>query len=116
MTDPVKGDLATENDGVDPKAIAGLTLMRRLVTSLLVVMILGFLLLIGLLVTRFPTLNAPISYDLPENITLPAGISAQSFTRGPDWVGIVTVAGEILIFDATSGALRQTMQIQSAAH
>ncbi|RPE71979.1 hypothetical protein EDD53_1114 [Pacificibacter maritimus] len=94
--------------------MAGLTLMRRLVTSLLVVMILGFLLLIGLLVTRFPTLNAPVSYDFPENITLPAGISAQNFTRGPDWVGIVTDKNAFLIFDATTGELRQTVEIQSA--
>ena len=45
MTDPID---------IDPKAAAGLTLLRRLVTGLLVVMIAGFLVLIGLLVTRFP--------------------------------------------------------------
>ena len=97
---------------VDPKAMAGLTLMRRLVTSLLVVMILGFLLLIGLLVTRFPTMNAKVSFDLPENIVLPAGATAQNFTRGADWVGIVTDQNEILIFDATTGALRQTVEVE----
>ncbi|MBU2866982.1 hypothetical protein KO497_08315 [Pacificibacter marinus] len=92
--------------------MAGLTLMRRLVTSLLVVMILGFLLLIGLLVTRFPTMDASVSFDLPENIALPAGATAQNFTRGADWVAIVTTDNQILIFDATSGALRQTVEIE----
>jgi hypothetical protein len=112
MTDPVQGDPKGLDAGVDPKAIAGLTLMRRLVTSLLVVMILGFLLLIGLLVTRFPSMNAPISFDLPENIALPAGATAQNFTRGADWVAIVTTDNQILIFDAASGALRQTVGIE----
>jgi hypothetical protein len=112
MTDPVQGDQKGLDAGVDPKAMAGLTLMRRLVTSLLVVMILGFLLLIGLLVTRFPTMNAPVSFDLPENIALPAGATAQSFTRGADWVAIVTTDNEILIFDTLSGVLRQTVGIE----
>lgn len=92
--------------------MAGLTLMRRLVTSLLVVMILGFLLLIGLLVTRFPTMNAPVSFDFPENITLPDGATAQNFTRGADWIAIVTTDNEILIFDAATGELRQTVEIE----
>lgn len=86
--------------------------MRRLVTSLLVVMILGFLLLIGLLVTRFPAMTASVSFDLPENIALPDGATAQNFTRGTDWVAIVTADDQILIFDATSGALRQTVGIE----
>ncbi len=92
--------------------MAGLTLMRRLVTSLLVVMILGFLLLIGLLVTRFPSMNTPVSFDFPENITLPDGAQAQNFTRGADWIAIVTTNDEILIFDATTGDLRQTVVIE----
>lgn len=92
--------------------MAGLTLMRRLVTSLLVVMILGFLLLIGLLVTRFPTMSTSIGFDLPENITLPAGAQAQNFTRGENWIAIVTTGNEILIFDAQTGDLRQTVAIE----
>lgn len=86
--------------------------MRRLVTSLLVVMILGFLLLIGLLVTRFPTMSAQIRFDFPENITLPEGATAQNFTRGAGWIGIVTTDNEILIFDSTTGALRQSVEIE----
>lgn len=85
--------------------------MRRLVTVLLVVMILGFLLLIGLLVTRFPSLNSPVRFEMPETLTLPEGAVVKSFARGADWVAIVTEDDEILIFDAQTGALRQTVVI-----
>ncbi|MDO6615575.1 MULTISPECIES: DUF6476 family protein [Pacificibacter] len=112
MIDPVQSDPKDLDARIDPKAMAGLTLMRRLVTSLLVVMILGFLLLIGLLVTRFPSMNGTVSFDLPANIALPAGATAQNFTRGADWVAIVTTDNQILIFDADTGALRQTVVIE----
>ncbi|WP_417267285.1 DUF6476 family protein [Celeribacter baekdonensis] len=106
MSDPIE---------LDPKDMAGLTLLRRLVTGLLVVMICGFLVLIGLLVTRFPDMNAPstpaISFDLPETITLPKGATATAFTRGDDWVAIVT-DDAIMIYDAETGALRQTVMLK----
>ncbi|SFI50323.1 DUF6476 family protein [Celeribacter neptunius] len=111
MNDPIE---------IDPKDAARLTLLRRLVTTLLVVMIGGFLVLIGLLVTRFPDLkgeSAAISFDLPENLALPEGLAPEAFTRGSDWVAIVArdAAGgsdeEILIFDAATGALRQRIGI-----
>jgi len=106
MRDPIE---------LDPKDMAGVTLLRRLVTGLLVVMICGFLVLIGLLVTRFPDMKAPnppaISFDLPETITLPDGMTPSAFTRGSDWVAIV--AGDaILIYDADNGALRQTVTLK----
>lgn len=95
--------------------MAGLTLLRRLVTGLLVVMICGFLVLIGLLVTRFPDMNAPstpaISFDLPETITLPKGATATAFTRGDDWLAIIT-DDAIMIYDAETGALRQTVMLK----
>ena len=95
--------------------MAGLTLLRRLVTGLLVVMICGFLVLIGLLVTRFPDMNAlstpAISFDLPKTITLPEGVSPTAFTRGDDWVAIVT-DDAIMIYDAETGALRQTVMLK----
>ncbi len=95
--------------------MAGLTLLRRLVTGLLVVMICGFLVLIGLLVTRFPDMKgssaAAVSFDLPETITLPEGVSPTAFTRGDDWVAIVT-DDAILIYSAETGALRQTVSLK----
>ncbi|MEL7115236.1 MAG: DUF6476 family protein, partial [Pseudomonadota bacterium] len=45
-----------------------LKFLRRLVTTLTIVMIVGFIVLIAFLVTRFPD-TAPLS--LPDQITLP---------------------------------------------
>ncbi|MCA0043031.1 DUF6476 family protein [Celeribacter litoreus] len=103
MSDPIE---------IDPKEARKLTLLRRLVTTLLVVMIGGFLVLIGLLVTRFPSMEgneAPqVSFDLPDHLDLPEGIMPEAFTRGGDWVAIVS-DNDILIFDAETGALRKTV-------
>ncbi|MEP5732270.1 MAG: DUF6476 family protein [Sulfitobacter sp.] len=92
------------NDSVEP---ANLTFLRRLVTVLTVVMIVGVLVVIGLLVTRL-TRDAPA---LPDQITLPDGITARAFTQGPDWYAIVTTKDEILIYNRLTGALQQTLQI-----
>ncbi len=98
---------------IDPAEAARLTFLRRLVTVLTVVMIGGFLVLIALLVTRFPTSGdtSRVSFDLPEVIDLPDGVAPLAFTRGPDWVAITTEV-EILIYDATTGALRQRVGIE----
>ena len=71
-------------------------------------MICGLLVVIGLLVIRFSS-NAP---DLPDVIVLPSGEKATAFTQGPDWYAIVTNENQILIFDRTSGALRQTVDLK----
>lgn len=76
-------------------------------TVLTVVMIAGVLVVIGLLVTR---LNRPAP-DLPDQITLPDGKTAQAFTQGADWYAIVTSDDEILIYDRLTGGLRQSLQI-----
>ncbi|GAA3854033.1 DUF6476 family protein [Celeribacter arenosi] len=107
MNDSVEIDRAE----IDPKEAANLRLLRRLVTALTVVMIGGLLVLIVLFVTRFPTVSAPVSYDLPDAITLPEGVTPTAFTRGRDWVAITT-PDEILIYDAQSGDLRQRIVIE----
>ncbi|SDW29290.1 hypothetical protein SAMN05443573_102283 [Celeribacter indicus] len=96
---------------MDPRDAARLTLLRRLVTGLLVVMIAGFLVLIGLLVTRFPSLGSPVSFDLPDRLDLPEGVRPEAFTRGADWIAVVA-GREILIFDPETGALRQRIGIE----
>jgi hypothetical protein len=88
---------------------ANLRFLRRLVTVLTATMILGLLAIFTVLVMRFST---EASTPLPETITLPDGQTAQSFTVGPDWYAVVTTNDQILIFDRTSGDLRQTVQIQ----
>jgi len=43
---------------------------------------------------------------------LPDGTVATAFTRGPDWYAVVTGNDEILIFDAATGQLRQSVEIR----
>lgn len=81
-----------------------------LVTVLTAVMIVGFIILIGFLVTRFP--GGKNSLPLPEAIGLPEGTRAQAFTQGGDWYAVVTEEDEILIFDRAGGALRQRVRIK----
>lgn len=86
-----------------------LKLLRRLVTTLVVVMILGFLTLIIMLVIRLQPENTNLS--VPANISLPNGEKATAFTQGNDWYAIVTENNQILIYDRNSGNLRQTVDI-----
>ncbi|WP_299967031.1 DUF6476 family protein [uncultured Roseobacter sp.] len=97
-------DGGEENGWTEP---ANLRFLRRLVTVLTAVMIGGVILIIALIVMRF---NAPAP-DLPDQLTLPGGASAVSFTQGPDWYAVVTDADEILIFDRVTGQLKQTVTI-----
>jgi hypothetical protein len=102
--------LGPEPDGEDPGFPPELRYLRLLVSALTGIMILGFVILIVALVIR---LNAdPV--PLPERITLPEGVSALAFTQGEDWFAVVTSDDEILIFDRTSGTLRQTIAIETA--
>lgn len=82
--------------------------LRLLVTTLTVVMILGVVVVVGLLVTRLSDKTPP----LPDQIALPAGARALAVTAGPGWYAVVTQDQRILIFDATSGRLRQTVEIE----
>lgn len=81
--------------------------LKRLVTTLTVVMILGFLVLIAALVIR---LNAD-PLPLPDRISLPEGVSALAFTQGTDWFAVVTDADTILIYDRATSTLRQAVEI-----
>jgi hypothetical protein len=87
-----------------------LRLLRRLVTALIVVMILGFLTIIGMFVMRLAPSKTEL--PLPASITLPDGSKAETFTQGPDWFAVVTTDSRILIYDRATGKLRQTMEIE----
>ena len=89
-----------------------LRLLRRLVTTLMVVMILGVLVIVGLLVTR---LSGSRSLPMPETVALPEGVRALAVTAGPGWYAIVTEDQRILIYDAATGSLRQTVQVAPTA-
>jgi len=92
------------------KEPGNLRLLRRLVTALMVVMIVGFLTLIAMLVMRLAS-SAP-ELPLPSSITLPDGSKAETFTQGPDWFAVVTTDSRILIYDRVTGELRQVMEIE----
>ena len=88
--------------------------MRILVTILTASMIAGLVTIIVLVVINVPkviqTVEDPV--PLPENLTLPDGSEATSFTMGSDWYAVVTKDDQILIFNRGDGSLRQSITIQ----
>jgi len=100
---------------VETDDIGSLKFLKWLVTTLMVVMIIGFIVLIVFLVTRFP--SAPDTstsvMTLPDKITLPDDAIPQAFTATSDWYAIVTEAGQVLVYDRASGALLKTIAITS---
>ncbi|MDE4097748.1 MULTISPECIES: DUF6476 family protein [Rhodobacterales] len=100
MTDPSKPELQEE----PPQ----LKFLRRLVTTLTVVMIGGLVLVISLLVIRLSA-DGP---SLPESITLPDGVTAEAVTFGTGWVAVVTQDQRILILDPETSAVRQEIELK----
>jgi hypothetical protein len=92
---------------VDPAMVKYL---RVLVTALSATMIIGFIIITALFVTRF-TRAADVT--LPVSITLPDGTAPAAFTQGGDWYAVVTSGDDILIFDRMTGQLRQTIRIEN---
>ncbi|AMY70117.1 DUF6476 family protein [Frigidibacter mobilis] len=105
---PDKDD--TPNGGEAAPALPELRFLKALVTALAGVMIVGLLAILAILVIRFS--QDPAGPALPAEITLPAGTTARAVTFGPGWYAVVTARDEILIFDAATGTLRQTVQIE----
>lgn len=102
-----------DSSDTDPQTEpASLRVLRRLVATLMVVMILGVLVIVGLLVTRLSADRAPtLPETLPDNLALPAGATPEAVTLGKGWIAVVTGDRQILIYDANSGKLRQTIQL-----
>lgn len=86
----------------------GLRFLRQLVTVLTVVMIVGVVLIAALLVIR---LNQP-TIAIPDQIILPAGTIAVSYTQTPNWFAVVTDENKILIFDL-NGQLTQEVDVKT---
>ena len=89
---------------------ANLRFLRRLVTVLAGVMIVGLVTIVALLVIRFSTV--PTAPSLPDTITLPDGAKAQAVTMAAGWYAVVTTDGRILIFDRETGDLRQSVVLE----
>jgi len=99
MSDQSPNPETGDNSAPEP---ANLRFLRLLVTVLTGTMIAGLLVLIALLVIRFPSATPP----LPDTITLPDGAQAQAFTVTPGWYAVVTTDNRILIYNRSDGTLR----------
>jgi len=106
---PETGQNTTPDAGTSIPEPANLRFLRLLVTILTGTMIAGLLVLIALLVIRFPSATPP----LPDTITLPDGAQAQAFTVTSGWYAVVTTDDRILIYNRSDGALRQQITVQA---
>lgn len=105
----------SEDPGAPPPdpALAGtLRFLKILVAALAATMILGLIAIVALLVIRLPG-GGPGPAEglpaLPAAVKLPEGATPQAVTFGRGWVAVVTTAGQILVYDGATGALRQTV-------
>lgn len=87
---------------------ANLRLLRRLVTTLMIVLIIGFVIIVGLFVMRFG--SGDVQPDLPDAISLPDGTRPKAVTYGDGWIAVVA-ADQLLFYDASSGALIKSVEI-----
>jgi hypothetical protein len=97
------------SDSPEPQPIDDglLRFLKLLVTVLTGVMIVGVVVVVFLLVTRF-TSEPPA---LPDKITLPNGATATAFTQADHWFAVVTDDDRILIYDRVTGQLKQTVTV-----
>ena len=95
---------------------AHLVFLRRLVIVLTATMISGMVIIIALFVIRFSAEDgkrtATIDIPLPDRIALPQDTTAIAFTQGPDWYAVVTSDNQILIFNRSTGALQQRIELE----
>jgi hypothetical protein len=99
-------------DAHEDAPLPHLRFLKTLVTVLAGTMIIGLITIVALLVIRFPTaINSGPS--IPPEIVLPIGVTAEAYTVGRGWYAIVTTQNEILIFDAKTKLLRQTVKIST---
>ncbi|MGX0878007.1 hypothetical protein ACSSV4_002703 [Roseovarius sp. MBR-154] len=100
------------DDSPPPVSPATLKFLARLVTVLTATMIVGVVVIVALLVIRFPGEERTPSLALPDSIALPDGARAEAVTFGGDWLAVVTGDDRILIYDRASGELRQSIAIE----
>lgn len=90
-----------------------LRFLKALVIVLTLTMIAGVITVVALLVTRMPSAmqSAP---QLPADVTLPAGETAQAVTFGAGWYAVVTESSRLLVF-SRDGTLRQDVVLDLPA-
>lgn len=90
-----------------------LRFLKILVTALAGTMIIGLITIVTLFVIRLPKTPDPRP-ALPETLQMPEGLAAEAVTMGRGWVGVVATGEtgeEFLIFDSTTGTLRQRIAV-----
>ena len=87
-----------------------LRFLKTLVTVLTATMIFGLLAMVAIFVIRLRPAIAPV-LPMPDEIALPAGVTAVSVSYGPGFFAVVTDDRRILIF-GSDGALRQTVAVE----
>ncbi|MCB1356006.1 MAG: hypothetical protein KDK53_05740 [Maritimibacter sp.] len=83
--------------------------LKWLVTALSVTMIAGFIVLVTVVVMRFN--QAAPGPAFPDSIALPAGVTAQAVTRGPDFLLVVGTEGRVFVLSPDGQELRQEFDI-----
>ncbi|MDP5368472.1 MAG: DUF6476 family protein [Paracoccaceae bacterium] len=86
-----------------------LKILKGLVIGLTLTMIIAVITVVWLLVTRMPSALAQRSLILPQNIALPLGEKAQSFTLGPNYLTVITQSGALLVFSLDGTKLLKTI-------
>lgn len=75
-------------------------------------MIAGVIVLIALIVMRFNAEPMAPMAAFPEMVALPDGETAQSVTRGPDYLLVITATGRALVLSPDGATLRQEFTIE----
>lgn len=94
-----------EDDFVEPPNIR---FLRRLVTTLTAVMILGLIVVIGLLVIRISDDTRP-ELVFPETLPLEPGVQLVGWSQTDAHIIAVTDDGRVLVFDLGTRELQQEL-------
>lgn len=98
----------------DSAGLGTVRYLKTLVTAMTVTTILGLIVLITVVVMKFSQATPPPSalpLSLPEQITLPEGVSAEAVTMGQGWIAVVS-GDEILIYNSANGTLQKRISIR----
>ncbi len=110
-----KGEDITDRTSIAPAEPANLRWLRRLVTTLTAVLILGVIAIVALLVIRLNAAAPGPTLALPAEIALPDGETATALTRGTGWIAVVTRdeggAERIRVLDAATYAERSVTEM-----
>ena len=81
--------------------------------TMTVTLIVGFIIIVGLFITKFNSFVALPDQIFPDQIMLPNGTRAATFTASKDWFAIITTDDELLLYDQhTNDLIRRINLLQ----